>query len=82
MVFATIQPVSSISSALTCQNLQSQPASDPARSSGKYFCVATLEEVEETIRKHTEDTYSHFVVAKKTKSYGSSGKLITLFEVY
>ena len=41
----------------------------------KYFCVSTSAEVEELIRTHTEDTFSHFVVAKKTKAYGSQSEL-------
>ncbi|XP_065649898.1 uncharacterized protein LOC101235563 isoform X3 [Hydra vulgaris] len=39
---------------------------------GNYFCVSTEKEVEDIIRIHTQDTYSHFVVAKKTKAYGST----------
>ena len=39
----------------------------------QYFCVPTLEELEERIRKHSEETFSHFVVAKKTKDFGTPG---------
>ena len=39
----------------------------------QYFCVGTLEELEEKIRKHSEETFSHFVVAKKTKGFGAIG---------
>ena len=40
----------------------------------KYICVGTLKEVEDEIRRHSEETFSHFVVAKKTKGFGKTGK--------
>jgi len=38
----------------------------------KYVCMSTLGDMEEAIRTHSEETFSHFVVAKKTKAYGST----------
>lgn len=38
-----------------------------------YFFSDSVEEVEEIIRQHSEDTFAHFVVAKKTKGYGAAG---------
>lgn len=39
----------------------------------RYICVGTLKEVEDEIRRHSEETFSHFVVAKKTKGFGKTG---------
>lgn len=39
----------------------------------KYIYVGTLKEVEDEIRRHSEETFSHFVVAKKTKGFGKTG---------
>ena len=41
---------------------------------GLEFSVATPEEVDQIIQEYTEETMSRFVVAKKTKYYGATGK--------
>ena len=48
----------------------------------QYFCVGTLDELEEKIRKHSEETFSHFVVAKKTKGFGATGFISFLFNSF
>ena len=84
MVFATIQPISTTTSAFDFQNgleatIDEEEVNKEKES--KYFCVSTLDEVEDTIRKHAEDTYSHFVVAKKTKAYGTSGQNLSMSKI-
>ena len=79
MVLDGIQPIMTClptvaSAAPVTTNTETVPLQVNAKANSKYFCLSTLEEVEEAIRKHTEETYSHFVVAKKTKAYGTSGK--------
>ena len=51
----------------------------PARLFPKYICVGTQKEVEDEIRRHSEETFSNFVVAKKTKAFGRNGNKIILF---
>lgn len=66
MVLATIQQISSLTPSMVPNTNLQLEVKNP-----KYFCLSTTEEVEEAIRKHTEETFSHFVVAKKTKAYGA-----------
>ena len=84
MVFATIHsPMIQGDSSHNHQhqqiNFESVPVEIPqvdyqkAKPTCQYFCVGTLEELEEKIRKHSEETFSHFVVAKKTKGFGATG---------
>lgn len=74
-MFTTIPSVSSFSPSLVFQDAPADNSVVSLKSKDvKYFCVATLEEVEETIRRHSEETFSHFVVAKKTKAFGSPGE--------
>jgi len=89
MVFATIQtPVNASTSNLAFDGIQSHPqqltdlTGKPIKPACRYFSVATHEEVEETIRKHSLETYSHFVVAKKTKAFGSSGMMLFLLILF
>lgn len=48
------------------------------KDNGEYFVLRTFEEVKKLIEDYCDRTSSHFVVQKKTKTFGANCKLNTI----